>query len=70
MHILHQLDVACEDLRLEALTFYQRSQVFARDPLEELPNLVYALRVILLPQLQELAELLVSTVLNVRLELL
>ena len=69
MQILHQLDVAREDLRLEALTFYQRGQVFARDPLEELPNLLHALRIILLPQLQELAELLMSTVLDVRLEL-
>ena len=50
MQILHQLDVACEDLRREALTFYQRGQVLARDPLEELLNLLDALCVILLPQ--------------------
>ena len=50
MQILHQLDVACEDLRREALTFYQRGQVLARDPLEELLDLLYAMRVILLPQ--------------------
>ena len=70
MQILHQLDVACEDLWIEALTFYQRGQVLARDPVEELLDLIHAKRVILLPQFQALAELLVSTVvLNVRLEL-
>ena len=70
MQILHQLDVACEDLFIEALTFYQRGQVLARDPLEELLDLIHAKRVIFLPQLQALSELLVSiVVLNVLLKL-
>ena len=46
VQILHQLNIAREDLWLEALTFHQVLQVLARNILEQILCLFYTLSVV------------------------
>ena len=59
MQLVHQLDVAGIDLRLEVFTFEELFQILARKTLQDMLKKLFGISVIVLAELQLLVEALV-----------